>query len=94
VGANVVYVVNNNGGIVGHVSQKSRYRPEDPMVSALIPARYEKMAEMVGGYGEMVEDPAQIKPAIQRAFAAGTVAVINVMSDPMGTTGKNRRQEL
>ncbi|MDO8674094.1 MAG: thiamine pyrophosphate-dependent enzyme, partial [Dehalococcoidia bacterium] len=94
IGANVVFVVNNNGGITGHLSQKARYRPEDPMISALLPARYEKMAEMVGGYGELVEDPAQIKPALRRAFAAGTVAVINVMSDPLGTAGSRRSSEL
>ncbi|MBI2863022.1 MAG: thiamine pyrophosphate-binding protein [Chloroflexi bacterium] len=84
-GVNVVFVVNNNSGIGGHHSQKTRFRPEDPMVYALLPARYEKMAEMVGGYGELVENPAQIKPALQRAFAAGTVAIINVMTDPLGT---------
>ncbi|MBI2865372.1 MAG: thiamine pyrophosphate-binding protein, partial [Chloroflexi bacterium] len=89
VGANVVFVVNNNGGIGGRSSQKANYLPGDPMISALLPAPYEKMAEMVGGYGELVEDPAQIKPALQRAFAAGTVAILNVMSDPYARTRDN-----
>ena len=42
---------------------------------------YEKMAEMWGGYGECVKDPAEIGPAIQRAAAHGRPAIINVEVD-------------
>ena len=42
---------------------------------------YEKMAEMWGGYGECVKDPAEIAPAIQRAAANGRPAIINVEVD-------------
>lgn len=43
--------------------------------------RYEKMAETLGCYGEYVEDPMQIKPALGRAFKSGLPAVINVRTD-------------
>lgn len=43
--------------------------------------RYDKMAETLGCYGEYVEDPAQIKPALERAFKSGLPAVVNVRTD-------------
>jgi thiamine pyrophosphate-dependent acetolactate synthase large subunit-like protein len=43
--------------------------------------RYEKLAETLGCYGEYVDDPTQIKPALERAFKSGLPAVINVRTD-------------
>ena len=37
--------------------------------------------EGLGGYGELVTEPDQIRPALQRAFDAGVPACINVMVD-------------
>ncbi len=42
---------------------------------------YEKMAEMWGGHGESVTDPAQIVPAIKRAVANGKPSIVNVEVD-------------
>ncbi|GAB4324272.1 MAG: hypothetical protein Kow0010_06060 [Dehalococcoidia bacterium] len=84
VGANVVFVVSNNAGIAGHSIQDRMFPPGSPPIAALLPAHYEKVAEMVGGFGRRVEDPADIRPAIEEALAAGTVAVINVLTDPKG----------
>jgi acetolactate synthase I/II/III large subunit len=42
---------------------------------------YEKMVEGLGGYGERVTEPGQIRPALQRAFDAGVAACINVIVD-------------
>jgi acetolactate synthase-1/2/3 large subunit len=44
--------------------------------------RYDKVVEALGGYGEMVERPDQIRPALDRAFASGLPACINVICDP------------
>jgi acetolactate synthase-1/2/3 large subunit len=44
--------------------------------------RYDKIVEAMGGHGEYVEKPADIGPAIQRAFDSGLPAVVNVMIDP------------
>ena len=44
-------------------------------------AGYERMVEGLGGYGERVTDPKEIRPALQRAFDAGVAACINVMVD-------------
>lgn len=44
--------------------------------------RYDKFAESLGCCGEMVTDPAEIKPAIQRAMESGKPAVVDVRIDP------------
>ena len=38
----------------------------------------------MGGYGEQVENPDEIGPALERAFASGKPACINVPLDPEG----------
>ena len=43
---------------------------------------YHKMVEAIGGKGYLVEDPKDIKPALEDAFASGQVCCINVMTDP------------
>jgi acetolactate synthase-1/2/3 large subunit len=44
--------------------------------------RYDKVVEALGGHGELVDRPEQIRPALERAFASGLPACINVICDP------------
>jgi acetolactate synthase-1/2/3 large subunit len=44
-------------------------------------ARYDKLAESLGCYGERVTKPAQIKPALKRAVNSGLPAVLDVVVD-------------
>ena len=44
--------------------------------------RFDRIAEGFGCYGEYVEDPDEIGPAIARAYASGRVGVIHVPIDP------------
>ncbi len=44
--------------------------------------RYDKMVEALGGYGEFVEKPGDIRGAIERAFKSGKPALVNVCTDP------------
>ena len=88
-GINVVVVVSNNAGINAHASQ-ARFPADAPPVYSMLPIDYEKMAEMVGGYSQRVTDPADIKPAVKRALAANTVAVVNVITDPNASRGRRR----
>ena len=58
-----------------------------PLAYFTVDQHYEKMAEVSGGYGELVTDPKQMRPALERAMKAVTVekrqAVLNVStSDP------------
>jgi thiamine pyrophosphate-dependent acetolactate synthase large subunit-like protein len=82
IGANVVFVVANNEGIAGHVIQDHLFPPGAPQIAALLPARYEKLAEMVDGHAEYVEKPHGIRPALERALAAARPAVVHVRIDP------------
>jgi len=44
--------------------------------------RYDQVVEAVGGFGQLVDRPEQIRPALERAFKAGVPACINVICDP------------
>jgi acetolactate synthase-1/2/3 large subunit len=65
--------------------QDAMLPPDSPMVASLLPARYEKMAEMVGGHAEYVETPDQIRPALERAMASGKLSIVHVRVDPKAT---------
>lgn len=41
--------------------------------------RYDRVVEAMGGHGEHVEHPAQLRPALDRALGSGKVACLNVM---------------
>src|SRR6266513_2846943 len=43
--------------------------------------RFDRMAEALGCYGEHVEEPDGIRPALERAAEAGIPAVVNVVTD-------------
>lgn len=85
VGAKPVFVVVNNEGIAGSMIQEKMLPPGSPKIAALLPARYEKLAEMVDGHAEYVEEPAAIRPALDRALAADKLAVVHVRVDPNAT---------
>jgi len=44
--------------------------------------RYDRYAQSLGAYGEMVTEIEEIKPALQRAFDSGLPAVVDVRTDP------------
>jgi acetolactate synthase-1/2/3 large subunit len=77
-------------GIVGNdgawgqikVAQESLYGPGNAPAADLGDVGYERMVEGLGGYGERVTEPGQIRPALQRAFDAGVPACLNVLVDP------------
>jgi acetolactate synthase-1/2/3 large subunit len=44
--------------------------------------KYDEFAKMLGGYGEEVREPKDIRPAIERARESGKPSLINVWIDP------------
>jgi acetolactate synthase-1/2/3 large subunit len=44
--------------------------------------RYDQVVAALGGHGELVERPDQLRPALERAFASGRPALVNVLTDP------------
>jgi acetolactate synthase-1/2/3 large subunit len=47
--------------------------------SILNRTRYDKVVEALGGHGELVESPDELRPALDRAAASGKPALVNVM---------------
>jgi acetolactate synthase-1/2/3 large subunit len=81
-GLPVVAVVNNDQawGMVRH-SQMLRYGKDRIIGVDLGYVPYHKMVEALGGYGEEVTKPDQIRPALERAFASKKPALINVLTE-------------
>ena len=48
------------------------------MATKLDYTRYEKVVEALGGHGEWVERVEDLAPALERAFASGKPALVNV----------------
>jgi len=44
--------------------------------------RYDRMVEALGGHGELVRTPSELRPALERAFEATGPTLINVLTDP------------
>jgi acetolactate synthase I/II/III large subunit len=81
-GVDVVGVMGNNGiwALEHHpmtflygYSVAAKLRPE---------TRYDQVVEALGGHGELVRTPAELRPALERALSAGKPALVNVLTDP------------
>jgi len=44
--------------------------------------RYDEVVRALGGHGELVRRPEELRPALERAFASGKPALVNVLTDP------------
>ena len=78
----VVSVIGNDGAW-GQIKHPQKAIIGHATAAELAPGiRYDKMVEALGGYGELVERPEDIRPAIERAFASGLPACVNVLIDP------------
>jgi acetolactate synthase I/II/III large subunit len=44
--------------------------------------RYDEIVRALGGHGELVERPEDLRPALERAFSSGQPALVNVLTDP------------
>jgi acetolactate synthase-1/2/3 large subunit len=91
-GVAVVAVVGNNGiwalekhpmeALYGY-SVAADLRPQ---------TRYDQVAQALGCHGELVSTPAELRPALERAFNSGAPALVNVLTDP--TVAYPRRSNL
>lgn len=82
-----VYLVSNNSawmaaigpmyrGAMHTVGQQDEYTPW-----SMLPINYAEVFKPMGAYTERVEDPAQLVPALERAFKSGKAAVLDVVVD-------------
>jgi len=79
----IVTVVNNDQiwGMSAH-GQDLIYGEGKRVVTELGPTRYDLAAAGFGAHAEHVVEPADLPGALERAFASGKPACVNVMSDP------------
>jgi acetolactate synthase-1/2/3 large subunit len=75
----IVCVISNNAGWTA--------LPSDTVGRDLGHTRYDLMFEAIGCHGELVDEPDEIRPALERAFASGKPAVVNVLTDPDARSG-------
>lgn len=78
----VVSVIGNNGiwGLEKH-PMEALYGYS--VVAELRPGtRYDEVVRALGGHGELVSAPAELRPALERAFTSGLPSVVNVLTDP------------
>ena len=81
-GVGVVGVMGNNG-IWGLEKHPMEYLYGYSVVADLRPeTRYDRVVEALGGHGSLVRAPAELRPALERALAAGGPALVNVLTDP------------
>ncbi len=77
----LVTVVNNDQGwgMIRH-GQLARYGRT--VGAELGPVRYDLVGAGFGAHSELVTEPDEVRPALERAFASGRPSVLNVMTDP------------
>jgi acetolactate synthase I/II/III large subunit len=81
-GVNVVGVMGNNG-IWALEKHPMEFLYGYSVAAELRPGtRYDQIVEALGGHGELVQRPDEFRPALERAFASGLPALVNVLTDP------------
>jgi len=75
----IVGIVGNDAAWGQMMRPQLAFFPGKPSVATQLNyTRYDKIVEAMGGHGEYVTTPDQIRPALERAFASGKAACINV----------------
>ncbi len=77
----IVAVMGNNGiWALEHHPMKFLYGYS--LAAELRPeTRYDEVVASLGGHGELVRSPDELRPALDRAFASGKPALVNVLTD-------------
>lgn len=78
----VVAVIGNNG-IWGLEKHPMEFLYGYSVAAELTPEmRYDEIVRTLGGHGEFVQKPEDLRGALERAFESGKPAVVNVSTDP------------
>ena len=91
-GLPIVGIVGNDAAWGQMIRPQAKLYGADRVVATeLNYTRYDKVVEALGGHGEHVTEPEGIRPALERAFASGLPALVNVeirrdLDDPKGST--------
>jgi len=75
----VVGIVGNDAGWMQiRRGQEQLYGPDRTPATGLSYTRYDRVVEALGGHGEYVDKPKEIRPALERALASGKPALVNI----------------
>ena len=77
----VVMIMGNNSAWALEKGPMQMIYGYDVIADLAPQTRYDEVVRALGGAGEMVTDPAQIGPAIDRAFASGVPYLVNIVTD-------------
>jgi acetolactate synthase-1/2/3 large subunit len=78
-GLPIVGIVGNDAAWGQMMRPQAQFFGKDRLVATELEyTRYDKVVEAMGGHGEYCERPEEIRPALERAFAADKPALINV----------------
>jgi len=76
----IIGVIGNDGAWGQMMRPQGAMLGQDRLQGTLLNrTRYDKVVEALGGHGELVESPEEIRPALDRAAASGKPALVNVM---------------
>jgi acetolactate synthase-1/2/3 large subunit len=82
-GVDVVGVMGNNGIWALEKHPMEFLYDGWSVVADLRPeTRYDQVVEALGGHGEVVREPGELRGALERALGAGKPALVNVLTDP------------
>ena len=75
----ITVVIDNNGGLTTISQQQERlFADERHVATDFRDIPFHTMFEGMGGHGELVEKPEDLKPALERALSSGKTACVNV----------------
>ena len=75
----ITVVIDNNGGLTTISQQQERlFADERHVATDFRNIPFHTMFEGMGGHGELVEKPEDLKPALERALSSGKTACVNV----------------
>ena len=75
----ITVVIDNNGGLTTISQQQERlFADERHVATDFRDIPFHSMFEGMGGHGELVEKPEDLKPALERALTSGKTACVNV----------------
>ena len=78
----VVMVVGNNSGWGLERGPMQMLHGYEVATDLATGTRYDEVVRALGGAGELVTDPEQIGPALDRAYASGVPYLVNILTDP------------
>src|SRR4051794_40312192 len=88
-GLPVVMVVGNNSAWALEKGPMQMLYGYDVIADLAPQTRYDEVVRALGGGGELVTDPREIGPALDRAFDSGVPYLVNVMTDVNATYPRN-----